>query len=135
MIFLVTLFLCGFFLNIIWEFLHWRLYTTALLMPSRQRYALLFKMSLHDGFNIVWAHGIAAILARTPLQSPSVLTFTLLSVILLLFAFFDERISVVRGRWEYDKSMPLVLGVGLSPLLELAVTGPMALLVTFQIIR
>ncbi|TSC83261.1 MAG: hypothetical protein G01um101419_91 [Parcubacteria group bacterium Gr01-1014_19] len=45
------------------------------------------------------------------------------TVIALMFAFIDEKISVNLGRWEYGPKMPLVYGVGLTPFLELAVTG------------
>ena len=46
--------------------------------------------------------------------------------------FFDEKISLSLGRWEYASSMPTLLGVGLTPLLELAITGVLTFLCLFD---
>ena len=49
----------------------------------------------------------------------------------LTFAFIDETISTRKGRWEYAPAMPRIFGVGLTPLLELPVTGIVALALVF----
>lgn len=84
---------------------------------------LLLKMSVKDGvwISIFYLITYAIFGNINPLDNwMQVAVFT---AIALMFAFVDEKISVNLGRWEYGPKMPLVYGVGLTPLLELAVTG------------
>ena len=55
-------------------------------------------------------------------------------IISLLFSFIDEKVSVKMERWEYAKNMPTILGVGITPLLEVAVTGALAFAIVFLFI-
>ncbi len=84
---------------------------------------LLLKMSVKDGVWICLFYLIsyAAFGNLNPLDNW--MQVAVFAVIALMFAFVDEKISVTMGRWEYGPKMPLVYGVGLTPLLELAVTG------------
>lgn len=118
----------GFALNVIWEFAHCQLYETCRRQTWAQNIPLLLTMSLKDGFFIVLFYVITALLW----QKDNILTswgplITFL-IIALGFAFIDEKISTRRGRWEYAKHMPTIAGVGLTPLLEIATTGLLAIL-------
>lgn len=95
-------------LNLVWEFLHVRLYTT------KVSNVYLVWQSIKDA---LWVT-IAFLLA------PNVY---LLALGLLVFAYVVELHAVYTKRWEYGPQMPRVLGVGLSPLLELPVTGALTL--------
>lgn len=124
---LLRLFLVGFALNIIWEFLHCQLYETCRRQTWAKNIPLLLKMSLKDSFFIVLFSSIAGFLWQTDaiLDTPAALiTFLILA---LGFSGVDEKISVKKGRWEYAAAMPTITGVGLSPLLEIAVTGVIAI--------
>lgn len=46
-----------------------------------------------------------------------------------IFSYIDERVSLYLNRWEYAVNMPRLLGVGITPLFELAVTGATAVIV------
>ena len=52
-------------------------------------------------------------------------------IISLLFAFFNEKISLKMGRWKYSEKMPRIFGVGISPLFELVITGILTFLFVF----
>lgn len=95
-------------LNIVWEFLHVRLYTTAVTR------AYLLWQSVKDALWISLAY----------LLAPNVYVFALG---LLVFAYVVELHATRTGRWAYGPHMPRVFGVGLSPLLELPVTGTLTL--------
>lgn len=41
----------------------------------------------------------------------------------LIVAFVIEKTSLRSKRWKYANTMPIVFGVGVTPLLQLAVTG------------
>jgi small-conductance mechanosensitive channel len=131
-IFLTKLFVISFGLNIIWEFAHCQLYATCRRQTWAQNIPLLIKMSLKDGFFIILFYVIATTLFPTSdilTSRTALLTFLALS---LGFAFIDEKISVAAGRWEYAKAMPTIFGVGVTPLLEIAVTGLLAFLFTWH---
>ncbi len=103
-----SIFAVAFILNVVWEFLHVRLYVT----PVTRLY--LVWQSVKDALWITLAYLIA----------PSVEVFVL---ILLAFSYVVELHAVHTKRWEYAKEMPRIFGVGLSPLLELVLTGLLTL--------
>lgn len=129
---LIRLFAAGFALNLLWEFAHCQLYETCRRQTWAQNIPLLVKMSFKDGLFIVLFYVIALALfpAENILASRAALAVFL--TLSLGFAFIDEKVSVKKGRWEYAREMPTVFGVGITPLLEIAVTGVLAFLVLFR---
>lgn len=128
---LLQIFLTAFLVNLAWEFAHSRLYETCLRLPFKKTIPLLTRASLKDAFWIVLFF-LASVIA---FKNTNILTnyFQLLSFVFLsaTFSFIDEKISLRFKRWEYSKVMPTVLGVGITPLIELAVTGIITFLVVF----
>lgn len=120
---LLQIFIAAFLVNVVWEFSHCMLYKTCWTMKWPALTKLLLKMSVKDGvwICIFYLASYAIFGAINPMDNW--MQVTLFAVIALMFAFIDEKISVTMGRWEYGPKMPLVYGVGLTPLLELAVTG------------
>ena len=88
-------------------------------------------MPAKDGFFIALFYSITVLLWRNwyILQNPYQLGCFV--AIALAFAFIDEKISLAKKRWEYAPGMPLVFGVGLTPLLEIAVTGILTFCIVF----
>lgn len=91
---------------------------------------LLLKMSVKDGVWISVFYLFTVLLFHTVNPWDNWMQVAIFSVIALSFAFVDEKISITMGRWEYSPKMPLVYGVGLTPLLELVATG----ILTFWIV-
>ncbi len=108
--FLGALFALTFVFNLAWEFAHVRLYS------AKVSNLFLTWQSLKDALWITLAFIIA----------PNTAVFV---GVLFLFSYGVELHALRSKRWEYTPTMPLVFGVGLSPLLELAVTGVVAVVV------
>jgi len=101
--------------------------------PLKKYIPLIVGASLKDGFWISMFFLISVLIFR----NVNILTnqFQLLVFIslALLFSFIDEKISLKMKRWEYSKQMPKIFGVGVTPLLELAITGILTFLYVFLI--
>lgn len=130
---LCQIFFIAFPINLLWEVIHSQLYETCLKSPLKKFIPLIIGASLKDGFFIslfylitVFAFNNINILA----SQFQLLAFMLLA---LSFSFIDEKISLKLGRWQYAKTMPKVFGIGLTPLLELAVTGILTFLYVFAL--
>ncbi len=130
--YLIEIFFISFLINLLWEVVHSQLYITCLIAPLKRFISLIIFASLKDGFFVtlfflisVWIFKSIHIL-ENPVQ---LIFFVFLS---LLFSFLDEKISLKMGRWKYSLHMPLVQGIGISPLLELAVTGIASFLYVFM---
>ncbi|MBI4022393.1 MAG: hypothetical protein HY372_03465 [Candidatus Andersenbacteria bacterium] len=128
---LTKIWLVGFGLNIIWEFAHCQLYETCRRQPWRRLVPLLVPMAGKDGLIIVMFYMAAAWLWRSAVIVDSVPALIFFVVISLGFAFIDETISLRWKRWGYAAAMPTIGGVGLTPLLEIALTGLATLLIIF----
>ena len=107
---LLFVFVVSFFLNFLWEVWHSQLYTTCLSMRLPAYIRLITWQSVKDAMWITLAYFLA----------PNMYVFV---GGLLIFAFLVEWHAVRTKRWQYATTMPTVFGVGLTPLLELAVTG------------
>jgi len=119
----------SFVLNIFWELIHSRLYATCLAMPRKKYYKVIIWASIKDSFWIFIFYLITAFIFNKNILNNYGAIF-LFSILCLIFSFVDEKISLKLKRWEYSINMPKIFGVGLTPLLELAITG----LITFFII-
>jgi len=51
----------------------------------------------------------------------------------LIIAIFIEMINLNLGRWEYTMAMPTLFGIGIIPLIQLALTGVISLIFIKQI--
>lgn len=128
---LAKVWLVAFGLNLLWEFGHCRLYETCRRMPWRRLMPLLVRMAGKDGLLLVLFYVIASWLTDSTAVVNDGAALVIFIVLCLAFAFIDERVSLRLKRWAYAAAMPTVGGVGVSPLLELAVTGLVTLLIVF----
>ena len=113
---LFKIFFAAFFINLLYELLHSVLYETCLKAPLKRYIYLILKAAVFDGIAIVALFII----------SYSLVPGYYLAVFLpasILFAFEWEIYALGGGRWKYSKEMPVIFGVGITPLLQLAFTG------------
>lgn len=125
------LFLFAFLINVVWEMLHSQLYTTCLNQTWTKNVPLLLKMSVKDGLWITLLYAISVVLFgnwNIFEDNSQLLFFVLLA---LAVGCIDEFVSIRLKRWEYAPTMPTIFGVGVTPLLEFATTGLIALLMVF----
>jgi len=117
---MIKIFFVGFFINLLYELLHSLLYKTCLEAPLKKYVYLMLKASAFDGLAIA----IIYFFTFSVFTSYQLLIFIIAS---LVFAYIWEIYSLKKRKWEYANSMPKILGVGVTPLVQLAVTGLLSL--------
>lgn len=122
---ILKFYIIAFCISLIWEVLHAPLYS------HHESYASHMPM-------LLWASCADALIISvvyfivTKLNIKSQYKLPLLCCSLLIIGFFLEKYSIMTGRWEYTTQMITLIGVGISPLIQLPVT---ALLATKLFIR
>lgn len=84
--------------------------------------------AVKDGLIIAAAALVAMLLARRWRRA----FWPAFVVALVAAAAFIELRALAQGRWSYAGSMPTVLTIGLSPLVQLALTGMLAVLIAWR---
>jgi hypothetical protein len=116
-----------FILNAVWELLHYRLYFD---LSGIAKYPHLLLATFTDMIILLVIFLIISLKNKkiSWINKPSKLDYLLVVVLGLLVAIFIEARALYIGRWAYKIAMPTIFGIGLSPLLQLAVTGVLSLL-------
>jgi hypothetical protein len=119
------IFIVAFLCNVLWEEAHHVLYLHY--HGEVITHVILFRAALVDAVFIVTAYVTSRLLKKP----------YLFFVITFFVALFIEWWALATGRWAYTISMPLVpfLGVGLSPLVQLTVTGFISQKILFWVSR
>ena len=115
-------------LNLVWEFSHSKLYTDLTGIP---RTLHLITASFSDVFWIFLIF-IPISLINKSLEwiiNPGGKEYILIIFFGLIIAILIEIINLNLGRWAYKDLMPTLFGIGISPLLQLATTGVLSLLI------
>ena len=120
-------------LNIIWEFSHSFLYIMpkSIDMSEISQYPHLIAASFGDMLIILCIFTIVSLKNRnfTWIKSPSKFDYLLIVFLCLAIAVFIEVINLNLGRWAYTAAMPTIFGIGISPLIQLASTGVISLII------
>lgn len=125
---MLKLFIFAFLLNVLWEFCHSQLYVTCLKMPLPSLIRLLLRVSFFDAVWIVIFVEVINLLLSTSLPLESFIGIVLFFMFTITYAIVIEVHAKRTKRWEYAKSMPKVFGVGISPLIQLFITGILAMI-------
>lgn len=129
---LINLFLVSFLINLVYELSHSFLYKTCLEASFKKYTYLILKGALFDGFVITIIYYFSFLIFKTEHIFQNHLQLTFFIIIALLIAYFWEVYSLKAKKWEYSNNMPLVLDVGLTPFIQLALTGILSLYLVFQ---
>ena len=131
---LSQIFLVAWLLNLLWENVHVLLYEHYQGMVFTQisqleKFTILLQASIFDGAFITAAVLLGTILSKTlkaKQEEKSTTAFLLGASI--AFAITLEISALESGRWAYNELMPIIpfLNVGLSPTIQLALTGYLA---------
>lgn len=122
--FLGKVFLLSYLLNFLWESIH-----AYLFYAGHQDYSLgfYFRMvgyaAFMDGLLILLLYLIVAFFLREFLwkRKEGYALFFFLG--LILAAGIEYHAVYLAGKWSYNAFMPTLFGIGVSPLLQLSVTG------------
>jgi hypothetical protein len=106
----------AFGLNLGWELAHWPLYDCG---PARRRAAITARMAAGDAGLVGAGTAVTGLAAH---RAPTPFTPTLLAL-LGVAAAGVELDARRRGRWSYRPAMPRIGPVGVSPLVQLPLTG------------
>jgi len=123
---IIKIFFVAFFINLLYELLHSLLYKTCLEAPLKKYIYLILKGATFDGFSIAVIYFISYYIFPHYLQ---IFVFLLIS---LVFAYLWETYAIKNKRWEYSKKMPLIFNIGVTPFLQLALTGFLAIYFAFN---
>ena len=63
------------------------------------------------------------------MKNPSKFDYLLFIFMSFIIAILIEIINLSLGRWEYTFIMPTIFGIGISPLIQLALTGIASLII------
>ena len=127
-VYFFVVFLIAFALNLVWEFAHSPLYdwNTAPLRPETGFYISRILLStLGDGVLMILIFAFTSLINKTTqwIENPRATDYLLISALGLVLAVLIEIKAKVLNQWTYTNSMPTIAGIGISPLLQLALTG------------
>ena len=119
-------------LNILWEFSHHSLYISLSEIP---KYPHLIIASFTDMFIILGVYLIISMKNKNTdwIKNPNKFDYLMQIFLSIIIAIFIEIINLKLGRWEYTAAMPTLFGIGISPLIQLALTGITPLILIKQI--
>ena len=112
--------------NIIWEFSHYSLYIDLSGIPKNLH---LILASFMDMFYIIGVFLLVSLKNKEMswINKPAKSDYFLIISVGIVIAISIESWALSIGRWEYKDAMPLFFGIGLSPLIQLAVTSIISL--------
>lgn len=129
----ITIFVVGFFLNFFWEMWH-GVYLYKDMWGSVEAYvALITTASLGDGMYLTLIYTLGILIFKDILwirKLTMVRYGYIIGVGIALAAFIEYKGLYLPQKWSYLDAMPTIFTLGVSPLLELALTG----LITFYVI-
>jgi hypothetical protein len=124
---LAIVFLVAFALNLAWEFAHSVLYVSY--RGGEITNAILFYVAVMDGLYIF---ALATLAEFLKINKSAFVVFGG-----LIWAIILELWALKTGRWVYGAAMPIIpiLKTGLTPTIQLALTGYIAVWYTFKVSR
>lgn len=128
------IFIVAFFLNLLYELLHSILYETCLKAPLKKYIYLILKGALFDGVAIAVIYFGTYVAFKSPNPFDNIYQIIVFGLISFIFAYMWEVYSLKKKKWAYASGMPMILGVGVTPLLQLALTGLLSIYIVFQFI-
>lgn len=131
----ISLLFVAFSINLIYEILHSLLYKTCLEMSIKKYVPLIIKASLVDAVWITGFYFITYAIFKNENPLTNYLQTLLFLAISISFAYGWEIYSIKNNRWKYSKAMPLVLGAGLTPLVQLFLTGITSFWLVFHFLQ
>jgi len=127
------LFVSSFFLNFVWEAFHSVFLYNGHNFNAIKYVPMIGYVSIVDGLLIVGIYLIVSLLLRDIfwIRTPNKNKAVIFMVVGLLIAWFIEyRAIFIQSKWSYNAWMPIIFGVGISPLLQLSITGIASLILT-----
>ena len=122
----LLIFISSYMVNFIWESLHGVFLYADHDFNAMKYVPMVSYVSLIDGFLILGIYLFVAAIWRDMAWIKKMNKMQICTVLiagLLLAAAIEYRKVIVTKAWSYNRHMPTFLGIGLSPLLQLSMTG------------
>ncbi|NVM29940.1 MAG: hypothetical protein HWN65_13950 [Candidatus Helarchaeota archaeon] len=134
----LTIILAAFFLNLLWEVSHSMLYDWDKAPLINNIYVYIPRIlgaSCLDAFFIFIIILLNSLLRRSFqwVHSPRKRDYMVLIILGVVAAICIEWVATIFNMWSYNEFMPIIFGVGLTPLIQLAITGAFSLYVSTKI--
>lgn len=119
--FLAAIYAVAFLLNFVWENIHAQLY--AGYVGFWQFFDLTGVATFWDGAIILGIYLVVAMFRRDIYWARNMDAKSILSAVFwgALIAIYIEMRALREGRWGYNEYMPLVWGLGLTPILQMII--------------
>jgi len=126
----IEIFVLSFLINLLWEVSQSVLYETCLKLSLKKYIPRIIRAAFNDGVTITiyWIFLYLIFQNQNPLQN--YFQLIIFSIISLLFSFIWEIYAQRVGLWKYSSDMPTIFGVGVTPFIQIFLTG----LITFAFV-
>ncbi len=133
---LFVVFITAYCLNFIWETYHATFLFKDHNVPSPEYVIMMTYVSVMDSFIVSGIFILTTILFRyVSYFEKHWRNFFTIFICGLVYGYFNELLNIYYlQRWVYNQDMPIILGVGLSPLLQLPITAVLSIFVAKRII-
>jgi len=126
----ILIFIFSYLLNFVWESFHSVFLFNGHNFESIRYVPMIGYVSMIDGLLILGMYLIVSLLWRNVLWIKKInrvqsIVFVILG--LIIAGWIEYRAVFLLQRWSYNSLMPIVFGIGLSPLVQLSVTGILAI--------
>lgn len=131
---ILSIIIISFFLNLIWEISHSVLYDWNASPLENSVYFYVPRILMASLGDIVYILIIFLLVSAFNgdlfwIYSLKYSDYLLLIAFGITFAIFIEIKASVLNLWSYNQSMPTILGIGITPLIQLAITSILAVLI------
>jgi|SRR3989344_948839 len=117
-------------LNVVWEVAHGLLYAGYPTMSAINYIPLMLHCSLIDTLLIAGIALVSGFFVRKYdgfIKGNKISMIVFIIISLIAAVFIEYRAVYMLGKWSYGIFMPTIAGIGITPLIQLAVTGLVSL--------
>jgi len=128
----IFLLVTAYLINFVWETTHSVLYSGITSINYNRYMPILHGVSITDASIILGMFLLTAIVYKEfKLKKWKLKHYSLFVILGLIAAIWIEyRAVFLLGKWSYTEAMPTIFGIGLTPLIQLALTGLIGLWIT-----
>lgn len=124
---LIVLLALFFLISLFWEVAHSQLYDWNTLPLQNNVHFYISRIFLSTIGDFIFLSIILALFCIKNkgliwVNNIKFIDYVLITMLCLVTAIIIEIRASLQGKWHYAQAMPLILGIGLTPLLQLAIT-------------
>ncbi len=129
----LLIFVFSYLLNFVWESFHAVFLYEAHDFNAMKYVLMIGYVAIVDASLIVVMYAVIAILWKNfswIKQMNKKQNYTFITIGLIIAVIIEYKGVFLQQKWSYSSLMPTIFGIGLSPLLQLSITGMLVLFIT-----